>query len=100
DERFRAALLISGGFAHQYLSESDPLNFAPRVTLPVLLLNDRLDTFFPVEESQLPFLHLLGTPEKDKKYVVFESTHGGMPIRELIRESLDWLDKYLGPVKR
>ena len=67
---------------------------------PALLLNGRYDFFFPVETSQLPLFRLLGTPEKDKKYVVYESGHGGMPVKAFVRESLAWLDTYLGPVKR
>jgi hypothetical protein len=32
--------------------------------------------------------------------VVYDTGHADLPHREEIRESLDWLDKYLGPVKR
>jgi hypothetical protein len=55
--------------------------------------------FFPVETSQLPLFRLLGTPEKDKRHVIYETGHA-VPRKEFIREGLDWLDKYLGPVKR
>ena len=37
---------------------------------------------------------------KDKKHVIYESGHGSLPHGEEVRESLDWLDKYLGPVRR
>jgi hypothetical protein len=40
----------------------------------------------------------LGTPEKDKRHVVFESGHVP-PADMLIKEVLDWLDRYLGPVR-
>ena len=63
------------------------------------MINGRYDHFFPVETSQKPFLKLLGTPDADKKYVLYETGHAP-PRKEVIRESLDWLDKYLGPVKR
>jgi predicted nucleic acid-binding protein len=46
-----------------------------------------------------PLFHFLGTPCKDKKQVVYEDGHGAFPP-EAVRESLDWLDKYLGPVRR
>ena len=36
----------------------------------------------------------LGTPEKDKRHVIYETGHA-VPRKEFIRESLDWLDKYL-----
>ena len=64
------------------------------------MLNGRYDHFFPVESSQVPLFRLLGTPDKDKKHVLYEAGHGDLPRKEVVRESLDWLDKYLGPVKR
>ncbi len=76
------------------------LNFAPRVNVPVLMLNGRYDDFFQLESSQLPLFRLLGTPDKDKKHVIYEAGHGDLPHKEEIREILDWLDKYLGPVRR
>ena len=49
------ALLVVGGFYLQpALPEADPVNFAPRVTMPVLMLNGRFDFFFPTETSQEP----------------------------------------------
>ncbi len=41
---------------------------------------------------------LLGTPNQDKRRVVYETGHN-IPRDELIKETLDWLDRYLGPVK-
>jgi len=41
----------------------------------------------------------LGTPEKNKKLVLFESGHIP-PHNDLVKEVLEWLDQYLGPVKR
>lgn len=100
ESRFRTAILESGGLEFQRpLPEVDPINFVSRVRIPVLMLNGRYDHFFPVESSQLPLFRLLGTPEKDKLHVIYESGHAP-PRKEFIRESLDWLDKYLGPVKR
>jgi hypothetical protein len=53
---------------------------------------------FPPETSQEPFYRLLGTPKEHKRRVVFEGGHS-VPRHHLIRESLDWLDRYLGPVR-
>jgi hypothetical protein len=83
-----------------FLPEADGINFVTRVKIPVLMLNPRYDDLFPVESSQLPLFRLLGTPERDKKHVIYESGHGSLPHREEVRETLDFLDKYLGPVKR
>jgi eukaryotic-like serine/threonine-protein kinase len=100
EDRFVTAILESGGLEFQKtLPEADAINFVSRVKIPVLMLNGRYDHFFPVESSQVPLYRLLGTPERDKKHVIYESGHAP-PRKEFIRESLDWLDKYLGPVKR
>ncbi|HXM78347.1 MAG TPA: protein kinase [Thermoanaerobaculia bacterium] len=100
ENRFKVAILVAGGLQFEKsLPEADPINFVGRVKVPVLLLNGRYDHFFPVETAQRPFLKLLGTPESDKKVVLYETGHA--PLRkDVIRESLDWMDKYLGPVKR
>jgi predicted esterase len=100
EQRFNAAILLSGGFWFRFQPpEADFINFVTRVRVPVLMLNDRYDNTFPPESSQLPLFHLLGTPEKDKKRMVFDTGHGGVPQKDVIRESLAWFDKYLGPVK-
>ncbi len=100
ENRFKVAVLMSGGLEFQRaLPEADRINFVSRVRIPVLMVNGRYDHFFPVESSQLPFFRMLGTPAKDKKHVIYESGHAP-PRKDFIRESLDWLDRYLGPVKR
>jgi len=71
------------------------------VKIPILMLNGRYDLFFPLEENVLPMFRLLGTPEEHKHLVVFDSGHSiSITYRnKLIKETLDWLDRYLGPVK-
>lgn len=98
EPRLKVSVLIVGGFCQEEtLPEVDQVNFTPRVTIPVLMLNGRHDYFFPVDTSQLPMFRLLGSPEKDKRHVIFETGHA-IPQRELIDETLAWLDRYLGPV--
>lgn len=99
DGRFQAAILGAGGLdLLKSLPEADPINFAGHLKLPVLMANGRFDNFFPVDSSQLPLFRLLGTPEADKKLVVYETGHAIFG-KEFVRDSLDWLDKYLGPVR-
>lgn len=75
----------------------DLLNFAPRVRLPTLMLNGRNDFRFPLEASQKPMSHALGTPEAAKRHALLGGGHG--PDRlEMIKEVLAWLDRWLGPV--
>jgi dienelactone hydrolase len=99
EKRFKAAVLLSAGFQLRHdLSEVDGINFDPHVTTPTLVLNGRYDSDFPVELSQRPLFQFMGTPLKDKKLVIYEGGHGVFPRPAAVREVLDWLDKYLGPV--
>jgi serine/threonine protein kinase len=50
------------------------------------------------EASQRPMFDLLGTPPADKERLVYPGGHS-VPRVEMIKESLKWLDRYLGPVK-
>nr|NIP56995.1 hypothetical protein [Gemmatimonadota bacterium]NIR77386.1 hypothetical protein [Gemmatimonadota bacterium]NIT85896.1 hypothetical protein [Gemmatimonadota bacterium]NIU29722.1 hypothetical protein [Gemmatimonadota bacterium]NIU34764.1 hypothetical protein [Gemmatimonadota bacterium] len=85
-----------GGLASdRFLPEVDPFNFLPYVRTPVLMLNGEYDVVFPLETSQRPMFELLGTPPGDKKHHVTPASHL-VPRDELIRETLDWLDRYLG----
>ena len=99
EPRLRAVVLISGGLEFQpTLPEVDPFNFAPRAKQPTLMLNGRYDFFFPVETSQQPLFAILGTPALDKRHVIAEGGHA--PPQDLVvKETLNWLDRYLGPVR-
>ena len=98
EPRIRAAVLPAGGFSPEKKPpEIDEINFAPRVRIPVLMLNGRYDLSFPAEANQVPLFHLLGTPEDQKRYVLFDFGHVPVQPRE-IKETLDWFDRYLGPV--
>jgi formylglycine-generating enzyme required for sulfatase activity/dienelactone hydrolase len=97
EPRFKASVLLGGGLPFEKLpSEIEPLNFASRVKVPTLLLNGRDDFMFPVESSQLPLFRLLGVPDSRKRHVLFNSGHIP-PDNAVVKESLDWFDRYLGP---
>jgi formylglycine-generating enzyme required for sulfatase activity/dienelactone hydrolase len=97
--RFKTAIFHAAGFRFQKKKpEVDPFNFVSRVRIPVLMLNGRYDRFFPFETSQVPMFELLGTPEEHKDHRVYGFGHV-IPRNQLIKDSLEWLDKYLGPVK-
>ncbi len=99
EPRIRAVVLnVAGLEMERPRPEVDPFNFLPRITVPVLMLNAKYDHFFPTETAQKPFLDHLGTPAAEKRRVVYEGGHI-LPRADIIRESLDWLDKYLGPVR-
>src|SRR4029453_12537440 len=91
--------LVSGGVVGPAVPEVEPLNYARRVTIPVLMLNGRDDFVLPVKTSQLPLFRALGTPEEDKRHVLYDGGHVNLNARmDLIGEILNWLDHYLGAV--
>jgi eukaryotic-like serine/threonine-protein kinase len=99
ENRFEVAVLWFGSCdTDRVLPEADPMNFAPRVKVPVLMLNGRYDFGGPLETCQEPMFRALGTAAQDKKHILYEGGH--IPeVLPLIKETLGWLDHYLGPVK-
>jgi len=96
EHRFRAAVVWSGGFPPgRRPPETDPLNFAPHVTTPILMLNGRDDFTFPPDTSQVPMFKMLGTRDADKQRVVYDGGHV-FPFARIMKDTLDWLDRYLG----
>jgi dienelactone hydrolase len=99
EPRLKAAVFVLGGFYQQRrAAEVDQINFAPRVRCPVLMINGRFDWIFPLVSSQQPMFRLLGTPEADKRHVLLDIGHS-ITVNQMIKDSLDWLDRYLGPVR-
>ena len=99
EPRVKAAVFLAGGFRlRRAAPEIDLLNFAPRVTVPVLLIGGRYDFQHPLETAQRPLFEALGTPAAEKKHVVFEGGHVAPRLQPIIKEILDWLDRTQGPV--
>lgn len=100
EKRFKAVALNVGGMVmNKSLPEADQLNYLPRVTQPVLMLNGKHDLFFPIETSQIPMYNFLGTPKENKKRIVYDAGHL-VPRIDFVKETLLWYDKYLGPVNK
>jgi dipeptidyl aminopeptidase/acylaminoacyl peptidase len=99
EPRFKAAIAYIGGFSRlRTLPEVDDISYVHRLTLPLLMLNGTLDPARPIEERVVPFYDLAGTEDEHKKLVLDQGGHF-VPRTTLVRESLDWLDRYLGPVR-
>jgi len=82
DPRIRVCIFALGGLLYQRpLPEVDNINFLLPVKLPVLMMNGRYDFMYPVESSQQEFLQRLASRN------------------EFIKETLNWLDQYLGPAQ-
>jgi formylglycine-generating enzyme required for sulfatase activity/dienelactone hydrolase len=99
EPRLRAAVLDGGGYYQEVvLPEADQRTFAPRIRIPVLMINGRHDSFFPVDTAQTPMFEDLGTAKADKDHLIEPGGHSvSRPTR--IRATLDWLDRYQGEVQ-
>ena len=101
DKRFKVCIFRLGGFpTRDVFPGNDPINFAPHVKIPVLMINGKFDYIFPYETSQIPMYQFLGTPEAHKRLVLFDVAHTiPRPRHKMMEEVLNWLDRYLGPVR-
>ncbi len=99
EERLKASILHLGGIDGRPRPEVDFLNYVSRVNIPTLMFNGRYDMLLPFETMVKPMFDLLGTPEEDKDLKLYDTDHF-IPRHKLIKETLNWLDRYLGPVKR
>jgi len=100
EKRLKFCILYVAGLSfHKTLPEVDSFNFLSRINIPVLMLNGEFDPFFPVKTSQEPFYNQLGTP-KEHKHRFRDKTGHYVQRVELMRRINDWLNKYLGPVKK
>ncbi len=98
EPRLKTGVLIAGGFyVERALPEADTHTFAPHVSVPVLMINGRFDFLLSPRDSHEPLFRSLGTPPSRKRRVVFDTGH--FPhLADIARETLAWLDRYLGPV--
>jgi serine/threonine protein kinase len=101
ESRFATSMLVAGGLYHlpdDWPPVAVPQNFAPRSTVPTLMINGRKDFNAPVETNIRPLFDMLGTPADHKRLVLLDGGHVPGSVNEVIREVLDWLDLYLGRV--
>jgi formylglycine-generating enzyme required for sulfatase activity/dienelactone hydrolase len=101
EPRFKAIVFLDGGMFQENgpVAGLDQVDFAPRLIRPVLMVNGRYDATFPYETAQLPMFRLLGSAAADKRHVVFDTPHDVRLRRDdLVKEVLNWFDKYLGRV--
>jgi len=98
--RLKTAIFLDGGyFLFPQPPGGDQADFAPRLKMPVLMVNGRYDYDFPPKDSQDPVFRMLGTPDADKRHVLFDTPHDVREQRaQLVKIVLGWLDKYLGRV--
>jgi formylglycine-generating enzyme required for sulfatase activity/dienelactone hydrolase/predicted Ser/Thr protein kinase len=98
EPRFKASILLGGGVISFPLPpDIEPINFAPRVRMPTLMVAGKEDFARPVETLQRPLFNLLGPPPDQKELRLIDGGH--IPrFQDIVREILGWLDRRLGPV--
>ncbi|MDH4047719.1 MAG: SUMF1/EgtB/PvdO family nonheme iron enzyme [Gammaproteobacteria bacterium] len=99
ETRPKTAIILAGGIYEAGLPEVSPINYAPRITMPFLMMVGRYDSIVDQEASAKPLFDLIGTPEEHKVLKIYETDHIP-PKSEYISEMLAWLDLYLGPVDK
>ena len=101
ENRIKAGVFEAGGLEpgeRNSQRKVGQIDYVTRIRLPILMLNGRYDPYYTEEWSVRPMYRLLGTPEKDKKLVLFDTGHDIPNRNKVMKEILDWLDRYLGPV--
>jgi dienelactone hydrolase len=99
EDRLKTAIMLVGGLETGRKPEVNNSSYVRKVKIPALMLSGRFDMAFPYLTSSKPMFDLLGTSEEDKVQKIYETDHF-VPLNEHIKETLAWLDRYLGPVNR
>jgi alpha/beta superfamily hydrolase len=99
DNRIETNIFYAGGMIQAGRTESNPAHFLPRITIPTLMINGKYDANLRMDYEVKYMNELLGTPERDKKLLLFDSDHLA-PRADVVRETLIWLDTQFGPVDR
>jgi eukaryotic-like serine/threonine-protein kinase len=99
EERLKVSVLLGAGIDFCGRPEANSINYVTRVKIPTLMLVGKYDVAVSSDNAHDPMYELLGTPQKDKQMITFETGHVP-PRNEVIKETLNWLDRYLGPVKK
>lgn len=99
EPRYRSIILSGAGakkYQAQYIAEANPLNFAPHIRAPKLMLHGRYDEADPLKTEAEPLFKLLREP---KRLVVYEGGH--IPDISVLMHLLnDWFDETLGRVRQ
>jgi class 3 adenylate cyclase/dienelactone hydrolase len=96
DPRIKANVFYAGGLNRMGRPEADMVYFLPRVKIPTLMINGRFDSIWGLD-AIMSMYNLLGTPDNQKKLVLFESDHLS-PMADVISETTLWLDQHFGEV--
>ena len=96
ETRYRTVILWGGGIWKddlQFIPEANPINFAPYIRGPKLMIQGRYDEGISLKTAAMPLFELLSEP---KELIVLESGHFP-PMEQWVPPALEWLDETLGP---
>jgi hypothetical protein len=98
ETRYRSILILSGGLRNppDMIPEAAPVNFAPYIKAPKLMLHGRYDEGIPLKTGAEPLFRLLREP---KRMRLFDSGHFP-PMEQWVPVAKEWFDETLGPVSR
>ena len=94
-------MLAAGGiWIHSPLHPMiDLINYAPRITVPVLMLSGRCGRIYQYEQSQKRTIDVLGGRQPPtRKQIEYDTGHFTLPPNRVAADVSDWFDRYLGPV--
>ncbi len=99
ENRYRSIFMVGAGvrktFA-QWVPEANPINFAPHIRAPKLIVHGRYDENLSLKTEAEPLYKLLREP---KRLVLYDGGHVP-PFEFFVTTMNGWLDETLGPVKR
>jgi len=97
EPRFSGAILYSGGFGRTESQASIDArsDLAQRVTTPILQLGS-LNDFYSPQANQEAMFDFFGAPETEKRMQIYDSGHWPLPMNEVIRETVDFLERVQG----
>jgi formylglycine-generating enzyme required for sulfatase activity/predicted Ser/Thr protein kinase len=99
ETRYRAVAMIGAGLPASWISiiaEANPINFAPHVRGPKLIVQGRYDEDTPLRTAAEPLFKLFAQP---KRMVLYDGGH--VPTNDVLMSATGgWLDEVLGRVRR
>jgi eukaryotic-like serine/threonine-protein kinase len=98
ETRYRTVVLSGAGVEKsqmQHIPEANPINLAPHIRVPKLMIHGRYDENQPLKINAKPLYKLLREP---KRFIEFEGGHRP-PMEVLVPTMNGWLDEKLGPVR-
>jgi len=93
-----AVFHVAGLEMEQPLAEADPLNFVGHITIPVLMVKAGWTPTSTSRRLSGRRLNCSARRPNTSATSIYEAGHF-VPRDQLVKETLDWFDRYLGPVK-